>query len=241
MCVMRTSKLMAIGLALSITAAAVNAQATLTLTSDPAVPYTGGWVVYDLTFVLSSSDQAVWNSWAIRLSYDNTKMEVFFVQSGAGTTDNPIIGGNDGYRSLTEIGVGSFGARGVRIATAPGVNGLAGGNIYSATPGGTTDFAVTIASPADPNDFTNSNLLFTRTNRPGNARIPIKVAINTAAVGIGNTVCFTLVDQSYVSEGTRYPLTLAGGCFTVVPEPASMIALGSGLVGLLALRRRRQA
>ena len=34
-------------------------------------------------------------------------------------------------------------------------------------------------------------------------------------------------------------LTVLNGQIEVVPEPASMIALGSGLVGLLALRRRR--
>ena len=43
------------------------------------------------------------------------------------------------------------------------------------------------------------------------------------------------------ADGTRMQ-SFSGrseGSFTVIPEPASMIALGSGLVGLLALRRRR--
>ncbi len=37
----------------------------------------------------------------------------------------------------------------------------------------------------------------------------------------------------------QYELSVINGRIDVVPEPASMIALGSGLVGLLALRRRR--
>jgi len=40
--------------------------------------------------------------------------------------------------------------------------------------------------------------------------------------------------------GVQYTLEVINGQITVVPEPASMIALGSGLVGLLALRRRKK-
>ena len=48
-----------------------------------------------------------------------------------------------------------------------------------------------------------------------------------------------VIGNSPTGSSVQSQLTVLNGQIEVVPEPASMIALGSGLVGLLALRRRR--
>jgi len=74
--------------------------------------------------------------------------------------------------------------------------------------------------------------------RPEN-RVPFTLRLYAPAIGLGNSVTLRLENQSIIWDDTRYLLGLEGNTWTIIPEPASMIALGSGLVGLLALRRRR--
>jgi hypothetical protein len=164
-----------------------------------------------------------------------------------------IIGGSRTIGNTAPIDfstvVGTATALGIAIQGNPPYSGTTPLQIYSQPADPELDVAfglvgndLPVYQLLNPSDeaFTKG-ILSTRYGVPNTApnRVPFTLRLYAPAIGLGNSVTLRLRDEVIIWDGDRYTLGLEGNTWTIVPEPASMIALGSGLVGLLALRRRR--
>jgi hypothetical protein len=151
---------------------------------------------------------------------DDARKNVHSHPAGFSTTD---CAANSGLRDNSARAWDSTAPQG----PLPGQPAAVGKSIFTTPRTSTASFAMysfVVRVPKQPN--VTFNVAFDRVLSGGTANTDPTVKTNV----LGN---------SPTGSPVQSQLTVLNGQIEVIPEPASVIALGSGLVGLLALRRRR--
>ena len=241
-------RLLAIGALCASLATASFAQPVYILTLGGGNVFWNGsdpFVDVPLIFQISAVDPdnfPLWDAFGIRFGVDKRLATIIGGSSVSGNTA-PIDFSTVGPGSETTLRIAVQG-------TPPYAGTRAGVVIYSRPADPELDVGYALAGDDLPifqnlqptDEAFTKGMLTTRygvpNTRPEN-RVPFTLRLYAPAIGLGNSVTLRLENQSIIWDDTRYLLGLEGNTWTIIPEPASMVALGSGLVGLLALRRRR--